>query len=68
MWVKRKSALTGITKTIELPVTSWQLEDYYVRGFLVQEAFPNLSPSEREFILTGIVEEEWNQLFGYQDE
>ena len=30
-----------------------------LRGALVQEAFPNLSAAEREFILTGITAEEW---------
>jgi len=26
---------------------------------LVQDAFPNITPAEREFLMTGITEEEW---------
>lgn len=29
----------------------------------IQQAFPNLSAADREFILTGITDEEWNQMF-----
>jgi hypothetical protein len=31
---------------------------------LIQEAFPNLSPALREFIMTGCPNEEWQELFG----
>jgi len=33
-------------------------------GTLVQDAFPQLTPSEREFIVTGILDSEWNDMFG----
>lgn len=36
----------------------------YSAGVKVQDAFPYLSSDEREFILTGITPEEWNQVFG----
>ena len=35
---------------------------------LIQEAFPELSNSEREFIKTGISEEEWEKEFGSDSE
>jgi hypothetical protein len=38
---------------------SWQMN-----GALIQDAFPYLSAGEREFILTGITQMEWNELFG----
>jgi hypothetical protein len=30
---------------------------------LLQDAFPRLSPSDREFIKSGITDEEWDELF-----
>jgi hypothetical protein len=30
---------------------------------LIQEAMPNLSADDREFIMTGITPEEWNSAF-----
>ena len=35
----------------------------FQRGALVQDAFPHLSPDEREFIITGITKEEWDDTF-----
>jgi len=29
----------------------------------VQDIFPHLSDSEREFLISGITEEEWNNIF-----
>lgn len=67
MNVTRTSMLSQITRTIDLPVTQAQLDDYY-DGALLQEAFPNLSPGEREFIKTGITDEEWKEAFSEQEE
>lgn len=40
-------------------------EDYakYVGGEHAQEAFPYLTPAEREIIISGICEECWDNLF-----
>ena len=37
-------------------------------GQQIQTAFSFLSPDEREFILTGITKNEWNQLFANKEE
>jgi len=58
---------SGITRTLDLPVTQAQL-DRYAAGTLLQDAFPDLSADAREFIKTGITGEEWNQLFPPEDE
>ena len=34
----------------------------------IQDAFPNLTPDEREFLMTGIIQEEWDTLFPPEDE
>ena len=54
--------VSGVTRTIELDVTQDQL-DKYEAGALLQNAFPNLSPDQREFLKTGITDEEWQVLF-----
>lgn len=35
-----------------------------IKGELIQNAFPTLNASEREFIMTGISDEEWDTMFG----
>jgi hypothetical protein len=63
MNITRKSQVSGIERTMDIPVTQEQLDNYYINGELLQNAFPNLSPDDREFIKTGITSEEWNELF-----
>ena len=63
MRITRTSMISGETNTLELPVTEEQLEKYY-GGELLQNAFPDLSPGQREFIKTGITEQEWDSMFG----
>ncbi len=63
MKISRKSPLTGIITTIDLPITSEQIRKYE-RGGLIQEVFPNLTPDEREFYKTGYTKEDWNAIFG----
>lgn len=47
---------------MELPVTEAQLLAYS-SGMLAQNAFPNISVDDREFIMTGITKEEWDETF-----
>lgn len=62
MQITRKSMLTGIVHTIDLNITEDQIKKYN-DGMLIQDAFPNLTDSEREFIISGIVDTEWNEAF-----
>jgi hypothetical protein len=59
--------VSGITRTLDLPVTQEQLNSY-AQGALLQNAFGNLNPDEREFIKSGITAEEWESLFGIEEE
>ena len=61
MQVTRTSIISNMTRTVELDITQKQLDDYK-NGVLLQDAFPNLSPSEREFIKSGITDSEWESL------
>ena len=62
MKITRKSMFTGVTRTIDLPITEEQLT-FWEEGMLIQKAMPNLSPDQREFIMTGVTSEEWNEAF-----
>jgi hypothetical protein len=64
MIIMRISMLSGEVKEMDLDITPEQLESYELFGVLLQDAFPNLSPAEREFIKTGITPEEWYDTFG----
>jgi len=61
MEVTRTSVVSGKTRTIELPITEKQVKKW-LGGALIQDAFPNLTPEEREFIKTGMTSEEWELL------
>jgi hypothetical protein len=63
MVITRTSPITGISHSVELPVTEEQLTAYH-QGALLQNAFPNLSAGDREFIKSGITDSEWKDLFG----
>lgn len=58
MKVTRTSALSGKTRTQEIEVTIEQMTEW-ANGKLIQVAMPNLTCSEREFIISGITDEEW---------
>lgn len=67
MLVTNISQLSGKETTLELDITEEQLERFYNRrenGEYVQTIFPNLTPAEREFLLTGISPIEWENIFG----
>ena len=61
MKITRKSLTSGQVHTIDLPVTDEQLRAYE-EGALLQDAFPHLSPADREFIKSGTTAEEWQTL------
>ncbi len=52
----------GQLKRRTLPITAVQVAAY-CSGVLAQNAFPHLSVGDREFIISGVTEEEWEALF-----
>lgn len=62
MKITRRSLATGIERTREIDCTQEQY-DLWLGGELVQDAFPNLSADDREFIMTGITPDEWDETF-----
>lgn len=63
MKITRKSMFTGVERTLELDVTQEEL-DAWQRGAKAQNAFPRLTAGQREFIMTGVIDEEWEAEFG----
>lgn len=67
MKITRKSIHSGITRTKDLDVTEGQMKRWLEGKELVQNVFPNLSADDREFIVTGITSEEWDEMFSEED-
>ena len=64
MLITRISLLTGAEHTREVPITDHQAEDLELKRGLIQEICPNLSAEDREFLMTGITQDEWEDAFG----
>jgi hypothetical protein len=54
--------MTGKTRTLEVDVSPDVLARWERGEDIIQNLMPHLSPNEREFIKTGIVQEEWDTL------
>lgn len=69
MIVERKSIVSGKVYQMDINITEEQLFDFMNgKSGLAQEAFPDLSIDEREFIISGIHPTEWMELFGNEDQ
>jgi hypothetical protein len=60
MRVTKVSSLTGVTHQKEIDVTKEQLIRH-ANGELIQDVCPDLSPEDREYLITGVTNEEWRQ-------
>jgi hypothetical protein len=63
MLVTKTSVITGKENTIDLPITQEQLQQWQLGG-LVQDVFPDLDVNQREFLISGTTQEEWEETFG----
>lgn len=63
MKITKTSPFSGVSHTLDIPVTEEQLHKWG-NGMLIQNAMPNLTPDQREFLMTGITAEEWAETFG----
>ena len=59
MLITKTSVMTGEKNEMLLPVTNEQIERWE-GGALIQDVFPHLTPSEREFLISGVTPEEWD--------
>ena len=68
MKIKRTSILSGVERELDLPtVTEERLQEWRpgdgTVGKPIQQVFPDLTNSQREFLMTGIIDEEWDTYF-----
>lgn len=62
MLITRKSLFSGKERTLDIPCTPEQYAAY-LNGQHIQNAMPNVSVSDREFIISGMTQEEWDDAF-----
>ena len=62
MLIPRTSPFSQKVNYREIDVTEAQLKAWHL-GALIQNAMPNLSADDREFLMTGITPEEWDETF-----
>lgn len=63
MRITRTSIHIGITRTLDLDVTPEQLSLIENKEQHIQDVLPHLSKDDREFILTGLTAQEWDEMF-----
>jgi hypothetical protein len=61
MSITRKSPLTGRTITRSINITPQQYHAWQ-NGTLIQDAMPNITADEREFIKTGLTAHDWSRI------
>jgi hypothetical protein len=60
--ITKTSMFSGKDTTVIIPVTLKQWCAWN-SGQLIQDAMPQLEPWQREFLMTGVTSEEWNEEF-----
>ena len=69
--LERVSTFTGKRHLMEIPISAEEFNerhDAWRRGGLIQDCFPMLTAVQREFIITGMSEEEQDFVFAEEDE
>jgi hypothetical protein len=66
MLVKKVSMLTGKLHEMELPITVEEIQRWK-DGTVALRVWPHLTPAQREFIITGSIQEEWDTLKDGED-
>jgi len=68
MKVTRQSMVSGKTRTKDLPITPVQYVKYIRGEGHVQDIMPDLPPEDREFLISGVTQEEWEELYGKNED
>ena len=61
--VTRRSDISGKENTMDLPISEARLKEFANDGgkTLIQRLLPELTPSQREFLKTGMTDEDWDE-------
>lgn len=68
MRISKIDPFTGKTNTLELDITLEQYGRIQAGAEPIQHIVPHLTPDEREFLITGIVGDSWDQIFSQPKE
>ena len=71
MKIKKRDPITGKINILDIPITEEQLSRVRLRnetGEYIQNIVPDLSPSHREFLMTGIMPTTWDILYPEEEE
>jgi hypothetical protein len=66
MNVTKRSILSGVETTLNIDITPEQLlriENRMRTSELIQNIVPNLPLSDREFLISGITDADWDKMF-----
>jgi hypothetical protein len=55
--------MSGEENCLLMNFTYRQYDNWKFGGMCIQDAMPQLSAEEREFLMTGITPAEWNEMF-----
>lgn len=67
--VSRISNFSGNLNTMVLPINPVEfhkLKERWDKGEYVTDVYPMLNADEREFLISGMIPEEWNEFMGIQ--
>ncbi len=67
MKITKTSIISSRSHTLEINITLEQLKQL-IKGENVMKVCPELSPDDREFLMSGITPTEWKELFARRNE
>jgi hypothetical protein len=67
MKIHRISPKTGMLNTMDIDITLDQI-DRWQNGELIQNVMPNISAEQREFIISGLLPEEFEDIFKEEED
>ena len=62
MKITMTSMLSGQTRTRDISISQEQV-DAWKNGAMIQDVVPEICPADREFLITGVTPEEWDETF-----
>lgn len=68
MTITKLSPVTGLPNTMKLDITPYEYSAWKDWGYLIQDVMPQLSSEEREFLISGSTQEDWDSLYGLPEE
>lgn len=67
MIIHRRSVITNKLNSMDITVTAEQIKKWQ-EGMVIQDAMPELSVDEREFLINGVTPEEWTKYMGEESD